>query len=132
VAAGAECPVAGAGEHDHADPAVPAGLEESLDQLLDGMRPEGIEHLGTIDCDGRDALLLRVEEGSEVGAHGFLLSITARVAGRVCRHSAPRPLASSVPPGNTRRCARCREPEVRTTIAASPIANFGFKAASES
>ena len=27
---------------------------------------------------------------------------------------------------------KCREPEVRTTIAASPIANFGFKAALES
>ena len=26
----------------------------------------------------------------------------------------------------------CREPEVRTTIAASPIANFGFKAKLES
>ena len=26
----------------------------------------------------------------------------------------------------------CREPEVRTTIAASPIANFGFEAALES
>ena len=26
----------------------------------------------------------------------------------------------------------CREPEVRTTFAASPIANFGFKAALES
>jgi hypothetical protein len=28
--------------------------------------------------------------------------------------------------------AQCREPEVRTTIAANPIANFGFKAALES
>jgi hypothetical protein len=27
---------------------------------------------------------------------------------------------------------QCREPEVRTTIAASPVANFGFKAALES
>ena len=27
---------------------------------------------------------------------------------------------------------QCREPEVRTTIAASPIANFGFEAALES
>jgi hypothetical protein len=28
--------------------------------------------------------------------------------------------------------AQCREPEVRTTIGASPAANFGFKAALES
>jgi hypothetical protein len=27
---------------------------------------------------------------------------------------------------------KCREPEVRTKIAASPIANFGFKAALDS
>jgi hypothetical protein len=28
--------------------------------------------------------------------------------------------------------AQCREPEVRIAIAASPVANFGFKAALES
>jgi hypothetical protein len=37
-----------------------------------------------------------------------------------------------VPPLRCKRSPQCREPEVRITIAASPIANFGFKAALES
>ena len=58
VAAGAEGAVAGAGQHDDADVSVPAGLEEGLDQLLDGVRAEGVHHLGAVDGDGGDALLL--------------------------------------------------------------------------
>ena len=51
VAAGAERPVALAGQDDDADPVVVAGEVEGRLELEQGLRPERVAHLGTVDRD---------------------------------------------------------------------------------
>src|SRR5262249_29442941 len=68
VGAGAEGAVAGARQHDHRDALVGAGAAERIDQLLAGLRGEGIVFLGAVDGDGRDAVA-NVEENVPVTIH---------------------------------------------------------------
>ena len=56
VAAGAERLIARARQHDRADPLVPTGAGECVDQLLAGPAAEGVHHLGAVDGDGGDAV----------------------------------------------------------------------------
>src|SRR5712692_6651011 len=60
VAARAECLVARARQHHHADGRVPARVRERLGQLGDGPRAERVAHLGPVDRDPGDAVPLLV------------------------------------------------------------------------
>ena len=71
VAAGAEGPVAGAGQHDRADLLVVAGLVERLDQFVAGRAAEGVHLVGAIDDDPGDAVADLVDQVLEL--HGVLL-----------------------------------------------------------
>lgn len=55
VAPGAEGFVAGPGQDDDADCAVPAGVIEGVDQLFAGLGAEGVVAFRAIDSDGGDA-----------------------------------------------------------------------------
>jgi hypothetical protein len=62
VAARAERLIAGAGQHDHPDRSVPSRVQERVGQLRHGRGAEGVAHLGSVDGDPRDAVLLLVED----------------------------------------------------------------------
>jgi hypothetical protein len=68
IAAGAERLVARPGQNDDADMLVPTGLLKRRDELLDGLRTEGIVLFGPIDGDPGDAFApLFVEDVAEPG-----------------------------------------------------------------
>ncbi len=57
IAAGAEGPVAGAGQADHADLGRRPRAREQMDQLVDRPRPEGVHPVGPVDRDPGQAVL---------------------------------------------------------------------------
>lgn len=57
IAARTECPVPLAGQDDHADRRVLAGVGERVGDLDQGLRPEGVVHLRPADHDPRDAVV---------------------------------------------------------------------------
>ena len=67
VAAGAERLLAGAGEDDRLDLPVGPGQPEGLDELLDGLGPEGVVALGPVDRHDRRRVLHDVGDVLELG-----------------------------------------------------------------
>jgi hypothetical protein len=51
IAAGAECFIAFAGQDNHADIVVIAGIRQRLNHLFHGQRAEGVAHLRAVDGD---------------------------------------------------------------------------------
>ena len=66
VAAGAECSVARARQHDRSDVPVRPGPAERGDQLFDGPASEGVHPVGTVDRDHGDALVDVIADVREV------------------------------------------------------------------
>jgi len=62
VAAGAERPLAGAGQHDAADLAVVARAVQRVDQLVAGGAAERVHLVRAVDRDPRNAVAHLVEE----------------------------------------------------------------------
>jgi hypothetical protein len=71
VTAGAEGLVARTGEGDGADLGAEPGLLEGLDQLVDGLGPEGVVAIWAIDGDPRQTVVHLVRDVSELGHAAF-------------------------------------------------------------
>src|SRR2546421_2576535 len=67
VASGAERPVSGPCERDHAHRRVRRGPLEAADQLLDGVRGERVQTLWPVDRDPAEALLHLVAHVGQLG-----------------------------------------------------------------
>src|SRR5262249_36777549 len=104
VAAGAEGLATGAGQQDDTDFVVLVGDVERLEQLEDGLGPEGVAHLRSVDGDAGDPLEALVEDVLELADPTPVVRQSRPPGGSCSARPRTRPAA---------RGGRCGQPRAR-------------------